>query len=330
MLQVQVLSPVLGPPCNSRAWTCRSPRAPKLENSTAEWHEKPAAGATTGPPRGQRPGHHPWSTFHAPAGLCPGRCTWGLSSAGRASAWHAEGRRFETVRLHKKGGVPVPSASRPSGTGRDGQGRRTSASPRASGRVQLCGWLPHLPGWPPETLESATRGWSRGRARLRTSSRSTSTPRVRETRPPFVPPPNVSRVTPCHAARHRAGMTGQGGGTNFLAHRARQVEHRSEDPGVLGSIPRVGTSSPDWSGRHPCRRRLQTRSCGAVGKAHLVLSQENVGSSPTRTTHRGGTPDRNARGRGQDRAPLGFGQQTRPGTPAAGRRRWHPGSPMRM
>jgi hypothetical protein len=177
-LQVQVLSPVLGPPCNSRAWTCRSPREPKLENSTAEWHEKPAAGATTGPPRGQRPGHHPWSIFHAPAGLCPGRCAWGLSSAGRASAWHAEGRRFETVRLHKKGGVPVPSASRRSGTGRDGQGRRTSASPRASGRVQLCGWLPHLPGWPPETLESATRGWSRGRARLRTSSRSTSTPRV--------------------------------------------------------------------------------------------------------------------------------------------------------
>jgi hypothetical protein len=28
---------------------------------------------------------------------------WGLSSAGRAPAWHAGGRRFETVRLHLKG-----------------------------------------------------------------------------------------------------------------------------------------------------------------------------------------------------------------------------------
>lgn len=50
------------------------------------------------------------------------------------------------------------------------------------------------------------------------------------------------------------------------------------------------------------RPHSSTWSCGAVGKAHLVLSQEIVGSSPTRTTHRGGTPVSNARGQGQHRA----------------------------
>jgi hypothetical protein len=51
MSQVQVLSPVLSPPCNSRARTLSAPSGTEIENSTVEWHEKFPPPA---PPRAHR------------------------------------------------------------------------------------------------------------------------------------------------------------------------------------------------------------------------------------------------------------------------------------
>lgn len=128
--------------------------------------------------------------------------------------------------------------------------------------------------------------------------------------------PGVGISCPPSSARWSAGL--KAGGSRF-------------DPG--GGHAGVGSAEESvrrWPGRQASppgppspatypRSHFSTWSCGAVGKAHLVLAQEIVGSSPTRTTHRGGTADRNARGQGQHRAPPGSGNQ-RARDPAG--RRW--------
>jgi hypothetical protein len=229
MLQVQVLSPVLSPPCNSRAWICRRPRAPKLRTPQRNGMRSPRRRCHHGPAGGTRPGRQPWSIFHAPAGLRSGRCVWGLSSAGRASAWLAEGRRFETVRLHKKRGSVSPLGATAERDGSRWPGGGTIASSRASGGVQLSGRLPHLPGWP--EIVGECDPWL--------------VPRQGAPPDEFVPPPNVSRVTPFATRLVTApGGPGKAAARTSFAHRARQVEHRSEDPGVLGSTPRQGTMPP--------------------------------------------------------------------------------------
>lgn len=97
--------------------------------------------------------------------------------------------------------------------------------------------------------------------------------------------------------------------------RAEKARPRGQPPGPpsLATYPRPHSSS--WT------RGAAERSPPSQGG--------DAGSIPVGSTHRGGTPDRNARGQGQCRAPPGVRATNEPRDTRrpARRRRWHPGSP---
>ena len=116
-----------------------------------------------GPAAGTRPGRQPWSIFHALAGLRSGRCAWGLGSAGRASAWHAEGRRFETARLHKKRGSGERGGGLLRGRARLRMSSRSTSTPRVRGHLLPTELGRLSTGVKTRGSSVRSRGWARRR-----------------------------------------------------------------------------------------------------------------------------------------------------------------------